>query len=40
LVDSQEVNGRAICAELGWRPPFTLEQGLLATAEWYRAQRG
>ena len=27
-------------ADLGWRPPFTLEQGLAATAAWYRAARG
>jgi len=22
---------------LGWRPPFTVEQGLAATAAWYRS---
>ena len=40
LVESQVVDGNAICAELGWRAPFTLEQGLRATAAWYRAQGG
>lgn len=40
LVESQEVDDAAIRAELGWRAPFTLEQGLQATAEWYRAQGG
>jgi nucleoside-diphosphate-sugar epimerase len=40
LVESQEADDAAIRAELGWRPPFTLEQGLRLTAEWYRAQGG
>lgn len=40
LVESQVVDGDAFRAELGWRPPFTLEQGLRATAEWFRAQGG
>ena len=38
LVRSLEVDDSAIRRELGWRPPYTFEQGLCATAEWYRAQ--
>jgi len=30
----------AIRAALGWWPPYTFEQGLGITAEWYRAQGG
>jgi len=40
LVQSQEADDRAIRAELGWRPPFSFEQGLGATAAWYRNQGG
>jgi nucleoside-diphosphate-sugar epimerase len=40
LVESSEVDDRAIRDELGWRAPFTLDQGLRATAEWYRARGG
>jgi nucleoside-diphosphate-sugar epimerase len=36
LAGSLEVDDSAIRASLGWRPPFTLEQGLRRTAEWYR----
>lgn len=38
LTDSLEVDDSAIRSELGWRPPFTFEQGLRATAEWYLTQ--
>ena len=38
LTRSLEVDDRAIRSELGWRPPFTFEQGLRATADWYLAQ--
>lgn len=38
LVRSLEVDDSAIRRELGWRPPYTFEQGLRATAEWYLAQ--
>lgn len=38
LTRSLEVDDSAIRADLGWRPPFTFEQGLRATAEWYLAQ--
>ena len=40
LVESQVIDDSAIRAVLGWRPPFTFEQGLKHTAEWYRAQGG
>lgn len=40
LTESLEVDDRAIREELGWRPPFTLEEGLRLTAEWYRARGG
>jgi len=40
LAESLEVDDRAIRAELGWRPPFTFEEGLRFTADWYRAQGG
>jgi nucleoside-diphosphate-sugar epimerase len=40
LVESQVADDAAIRAALGWRPPFTFEQGLRITAEWYRAQGG
>jgi len=40
LAQSQEADDRAIRAELGWQPPFSLEEGLRLTAQWYRAQGG
>ena len=40
LVQSQEADDAPIRAELGWRPPFSFEEGLRRTAEWYRAQGG
>lgn len=40
LVQSQEADAAAIRAELGWCPPFSFEEGLRRTAEWYRAQGG
>lgn len=40
LVESQVVDNATFCAELDWQPPFTLEQGLRDTAEWYRARGG
>jgi nucleoside-diphosphate-sugar epimerase len=36
LVESLQVDSSAIRSELGWEPPFSLEDGLKATAEWYR----
>jgi nucleoside-diphosphate-sugar epimerase len=40
LTDSLEVDNQVIREELGWRAPFTLEEGLRLTAQWYRAQGG
>ena len=39
LVDSLQVDSSKIRQELDWQPPCTLQQGLRATAEWYRDQR-
>jgi nucleoside-diphosphate-sugar epimerase len=36
LTQSLEVDDSALREALGWRPPFTLEDGLRRTAEWYR----
>ena len=36
LLDSLEIDSSPIRRELGWQPPNTLEQGLAATAAWYR----
>jgi nucleoside-diphosphate-sugar epimerase len=38
LFGSLRVNDHKIRSELGWAPPYTLEQGLRATAEWFRSQ--
>ena len=38
LTRSLEVDDGAIRRELGWYPPYTFEQGLRATADWYLAQ--
>lgn len=35
LFGSLQVSNQKIRSELGWCPPFTLEQGLRATAGWY-----
>ncbi len=35
LFGSLQVSNQKIRNELGWHPPFTLEQGLRATADWY-----
>jgi UDP-glucose 4-epimerase len=40
LIESQVTDDSAIGSVLGWRPPYTFEQGLQITAEWYRAQDG
>ncbi|HEX7936743.1 MAG TPA: NAD-dependent epimerase/dehydratase family protein [Paraburkholderia sp.] len=37
LLDELRVDSRHIGDALGWRPPYTVEQGLLETASWYRA---
>jgi len=39
LTDSLELNIDRIRSELGWRPPFSMRDGLAETARWYRAQR-
>lgn len=39
LFGSLRINDEKIRRELGWVPPYTLEQGLRATAEWYRSRR-
>ena len=39
LFGSLRINDQKIRDELGWQPPYTLEQGLLATADWYRLFR-
>ena len=36
LAGSLEVDDSAIRTDLGWRPPFTPEEGLRATARWYK----
>ncbi|HVC28988.1 MAG TPA: SDR family oxidoreductase [Gammaproteobacteria bacterium] len=35
LINSLQVDSSAIRRELGWVPPYSLEQGLRATAKWY-----
>lgn len=39
LLSSLRVDSGKVCRELGWHPPFTLRDGLQATADWYRAER-
>jgi nucleoside-diphosphate-sugar epimerase len=36
LLNSLVVDSGKIRRELGWVPPFTMEQGLVETAEWYK----
>ncbi len=36
LFGSLRVDNAKICAELGWKPPFSLDEGLRKTADWYR----
>lgn len=38
LTQSLEADASAIRGELGWRPPFSLRDGLRATALWYRGR--
>ena len=38
LAGSLEVDDSAIRKGLGWRPPFAMEEGLRATALWYRGR--
>jgi UDP-glucose 4-epimerase len=37
LTSSLQVDASLIHERLGWRPPFAVEEGLEATARWYRA---
>jgi nucleoside-diphosphate-sugar epimerase len=37
LFGSLQIDSQKICTELGWTPPYTLQQGLQATADWYRS---
>lgn len=39
LLGSLRVESGKIRAELNWTPPYSLRQGLQATAEWYRTER-
>jgi nucleoside-diphosphate-sugar epimerase len=34
------IDAAPIRDSLGWRPPFSMEQGLAETAAWYRARHG
>lgn len=36
LLDSLQVNSGKIRRDLSWQPPYTLQQGLKETAEWFR----
>jgi nucleoside-diphosphate-sugar epimerase len=38
LACSLELDDSAIRRELGWQPPFSFEEGLRATAHWYRSR--
>lgn len=38
LTGSLTVDSSKIRRELGWKPPFTLEEGLLETARWFKNQ--
>lgn len=39
LFGSLQVSNEKICGELSWSPPYTLDQGLRATADWYRDEQ-
>lgn len=39
LLGSLQVDDSKIHRELGWQPPYTLQQGVKSTAEWYRNVR-
>lgn len=38
LTQSLVVSNKKIVTQLGWRPPFTIDEGLHLTAEWYARQ--
>ena len=35
LLSSLRIDSIRVCRELGWTPPYTLQEGLQATADWY-----
>jgi nucleoside-diphosphate-sugar epimerase len=37
LLDSLTVSNNKIVTTLNWQPPYTVEQGLAATAKWYKS---
>lgn len=39
LLGSLQVDSSKIRRELDWQPPYTVQQGLQATADWYRVSR-
>ncbi len=39
LLSSLQLDNGKIRTLLGWSPPFTVEEGLKATAQWFEAQR-
>lgn len=39
LMDALTVDSTAIRRDLGWSPPFTLDDGLRETAQWYSGQK-
>ncbi len=39
LLGSLQVDSGKIRSQLNWTPPYTLQQGLQATAEWYRKSK-
>lgn len=39
LTASLSVDSSKICSELGWKPPFTMEEGLTETAEWFKKRK-
>ena len=40
LTNSLQVDSTPLREELGWQPPYSVEQALALTAQWWRAQRG
>jgi len=38
LIGSLTVDSSMIQRELGWKPPFTMEEGLKETTEWFKQQ--
>ena len=40
LVSSLTIDNSKIRREMGWKPPYTMEQGLKETAEWYLRVNG